>query len=133
MTSKGQRIHKTEGKGQVQFGKKWFLRRPVNRSMCWEAMGPVDLYNVPSCKTCFYVVMEESWKIGREGMFENHRHISRADQGLYFPREYLMVWLNKKREWGDAVLKNASGHGAVIMADLSKMASARFTQMPSTW
>ncbi|CAK7306631.1 hypothetical protein VULLAG_LOCUS12687 [Vulpes lagopus] len=33
-------------------------------------------------------------------MFEDHSHISRADQRCYAPRVYLRVWLNKTKEFG---------------------------------
>lgn len=62
-----------------------------------------------------------------------HSPISKADQGHYALRVYLRVWLNKKKECVEggvsgAVLKKASGHRGVIMADLSKMELVWFTE-----
>lgn len=101
---------------------------------------PVDLNNITSHRTCFYT--PKGWGVcacrppGRRcsRIVACHGHISRAHQGHYAPRMYLRVWLNKKnvcvlgggRE-ERTVLKKASCHQVLIMADLSDMASVWFT------
>lgn len=93
--------------------------------MSWAATGRVDLHDPTSCKTCFYSLEAGECSAGS--------HVSRADQGCYAPRVYLRAWLDKKNECGRGatVFRKASGHGVVIMADLSKMASVWFIHLSS--